>query len=159
MRKAAIVSRGILVAVGSGVLFHVLLTAVLGAILSTILSGLTFLDPLYAGDRLESIWSNLATIMLLHGIHSLVTAPLVGASITYLHLHYPARSFYFLAPLLSLFLYFISAFIYRALWPLLSSDEISANTWLLSLISTGLCSPIIGLVTAMGVRRWDTANS
>ncbi|MEM7114450.1 MAG: hypothetical protein AAF614_18590 [Chloroflexota bacterium] len=158
MQRFLVGSIGILAAVGAAVLFHVIITAVLGIALSTILSGLTFLDPLYAGDRLESIWSTLATLLLLHGIHTLTTAPLVGGTIARLQSRYLSRNFYLIGAFLSLGLYFVLAFIFRALWPILFSEGLSANVWRISLIFTGLFAPLIGLTAVFAVRRWSKSN-
>lgn len=154
MQKVLVGSTGILAAVGAGVLFHVIITAVLGIALSTVLSAATFLDPLYAGDRLESIWSTLGTILLLHGVHTIVTAPIVGGAIAYLKPTQPSRTFYLLGALLTLVVYFVLAFIYRALWPLFLATNISARAWTISLISTAIFAPIIGITTVFAVRRW-----
>lgn len=56
--------RGVIFAMLASLILNLILPAILGVILTALFSGLTLLDPLYAGDRNTTAWFTLMMTLI-----------------------------------------------------------------------------------------------
>jgi len=136
-----------------GLLLHGIATGVLGTTLATAVSGVTLLDPLYAGDRLETTWSTRGILLAIHIFHTFVTAPLTGSLIGYSASRIQDRRLYLFA--IGLFaidasfgLHYLFTFVLAIGVPLFVKQPIPGSLWVISLVITTAVAPLIGLLAA-----------
>lgn len=145
---------GVIGAFVTGVLFHILLPAILGVVLAAIVSGLTILDPLYARERIKSIWSILGTVLVIQVLHTFITVPLVGGLVGYLASRLQPLWLYLVGSLLSTVLHYALFFLFAFSLSVISAKRISGQVRGISLIITTVVGPIVGLVSVFVIQQW-----
>ena len=147
---------GAIGAFSAGVLFHIVLPGSLGVVLAAIASALTILDPLYAGARIQAIWSTLKAVLILHTFHAVLTATIVGGLIGSLSSRLQFPWLYPVGAVLSVVLHYCLFFLFAIGLSFLFAERNSGPVWGISLAITTLIGPIIGLVSVFVVQRWGT---
>jgi hypothetical protein len=129
-----------------------LLPAVLGVLAATVFSGLSILDPLYAGERSSGARGALGGFLVVQTLHVVLSAPLTAAGVQALAGALRSRWLYPLAALLG-------AVVHAVLTPLYLRGQVSLlpaadagplAVWLVLLAF--LVGPVIGLLAAWAAR-------
>jgi hypothetical protein len=147
---------GVIGALVTGLLLHIVLPAFLGVVLAVGVSGLTILDPLYAGERIKSTWFTLGTVLMLHVLHTFVTAIIAGGLVGYLASRLQSLWLYPIGALLSIILHYLLFFVFAVGLSVIAAERNSDQVWGISLIIITVVGPIIGLISAFVVRQWGT---
>ncbi len=148
---------GAVTAFVTALFFHLVLPAALGVVVAVLFSGATLLDPLYAGDRIETIWSTVGNALIIQTLHTFVTAVAAGVLIGYLSRRWQSGWFYLAGALLSLILHYCVLAIVAVGLPVLSAQENFGLVWGITLVIITIVAPLIGLVSALAVRSKKAA--
>ena len=138
----------------AGLLLHVAIPGLVGGGLVAIASVLTLLDPLYAGDRIESMSSTLGVVLVVQLLHASITATAVGGSIGYIASRLRSFWLYPIGFLLSTVLHGFFFFLFAAGLSMMFAEKQYGQLIGISLAITILVGPILGLVSAFLIRRW-----
>jgi hypothetical protein len=142
---------GAIAALISSLILNLILPAVLGVLLASLVSGLTILDPLYAGERVEATWGILKTILIFQTLHTFITAPASGSLIGLLQRRIQSRWLYLAGAGLTVILHYLFLGVFIAISSFFPSPGSVAGT---SIFIVTLAGPFIGLISVYSVRRW-----
>ena len=151
LRKPAIA--GAMGAFVAGLLLHLVLPAVVGVVLAVAVSGLTILDPLYAGERVNATWSALGMILSIQVLHTLITAPLAGGLAGSLAPRLQGLWAYLTGAFVSAALHYVLSFIVIAGLSAVAAERDSGQVRGISLALVTVVGPLIGLVGVFVARR------
>ena len=142
----------ILLTTFAALFLSLLLPAVLGVLAATVFSGLSILDPLYAGERSSGAWGALGGFLVVQTLHVVFSAPFTAAGVRTLAHRVAGGWLYPLAALLG-------GGVHAVLTPLYVRGQVSLlpaadagplAVWLVLLAF--LVGPVIGLLTAWAAR-------
>ncbi len=139
-----------------------LLPAILGALAATVFSGLSILDPLYAGERSSGAWGAYGVSIAVLGLHVIITTPLVSAVIYWFADAFRSRWFFLVAAVLSSLGHFSLSNVYLEIALGLSSSEgfVNAHVVLGAVQPVELIAgPSIGILAALLARRNHNESS
>ena len=139
----------------TGVTLHLIVPTILGVVAALFISGATLLDPLYAEARVRTTWVTLGTVLGIQVLHTFITAIIVGIGIGYLAARLPSFWLYPVGVLLSLVLHYLLFFGFVAGLSIFSAENNTGLVWGISLITTTIVAPLMGLVSVLAV-RWGT---
>ncbi|KAA3648027.1 MAG: hypothetical protein DWQ07_03275 [Chloroflexi bacterium] len=131
-----------------GLLLHLVLPALLGVLLAGGASGLTILDPLYAGDRVSTIWEVFGVFMAVQATLALVFAPLSGGVIGWMANRWKSGWIFLTGPIASLVVHGAGAIMILLLTGLLAGDSVGVILATTIIIVLSI-APLIGLVSAL----------
>lgn len=151
MKKQIII--GSISAFISGIIFHVIIPAVLQFVVSVLLSAATILDPLHAKGRLDSFWTAFVTILILQIIYTISIAFSVGISISLLVEKIKSGWVYLASAFLSLVIHYILILIIAGGSLIFVEKDIVIGFLVLFLILITFTAPIIGLICTAFIRR------
>jgi hypothetical protein len=143
----------------SALVLHLILPGILAGVLAVLMSGATLLDPLYAGERVETIWATTGAVLLAQTLQTFITAPVVGAIIGYFLFHRQSGWIYLVGSGLSLIGHYILLAIFAAILSFLSPRDNPGLVWGSAFALATIVAPIIGLVSTFAVRRWGTTKT
>lgn len=144
--------RGAMFAILASLILNLIVPAIFGVILTTLFSGLTLLDPLYAGDRNTTAWFTLMMTLVFQTLHTFITAPVTGILTALIHKRIQSGWLYLIGVALTVILHYIFLLIFAGISSFFVSEDISiARTVSFFLII--FISPLIGLITVFAVRR------
>jgi len=147
--------RGVISACSASLILNLILPAILGVILTVLFSGLTLLDPLYAGDRNTTAWFTLMMALLFQTLHTFITAPVTGLLTALIHKRIQSGWLYLIGVVLTVIIHYIFLLIFASITALFVREDIgTAQT--LSLFLITFISPLIGLITVFAVKRSKT---
>ena len=146
---------GIISVFVSGLIFHVLIPAVLQFVISAFLSAATLLDPLYAKGRVETFWTAFVVILVLQFVFTVFISLIIGVSVALLAQKIESGWVYAASAFLSIIVHFILLFIFGG-FSLIFADKDSVISFLiLFAILITITAPIIGLISMAFVRKFS----
>ena len=136
-----------------------LLPAILGALAATVFSGLSILDPLYAGERSSGAWGALGGLLVVQALHVVISAPLTAAGTQALARRVRNGWLYPVAVLLGGLVHAVlTPLLIRLQGSLLPAADAGPLAGLLVLLAV-LVGPVLGLLAAWATRSSDKGNS
>ena len=146
---------GAITAFLTAVFFHLIFPAIAGSVVAGLISGASLLDPLYAGQRAGAAWNTLGTILLINGLHTVITAVATGAAISYFSAKITSGWLYLFGLFLSILLHGLLLVVFAGGLSASGIREISSTVIVISiLVSVLFSAAIVGLITVFAVRRW-----
>ncbi len=145
---------GALAALITAVFLQLLLPAILGFLLSVTISGATLLDPLYADDRLNSVWDAFGQMVALQTAQTLITAVFAGVVVGEIAVRWQSCWGNVIAGSVSAIIHAIFLFIFAAILPLFigTSTNGLAQTFVFFMALT--MGFLIGVISAGAARKW-----
>lgn len=152
-RKAFIAS--LIVAVLVGLVFHLLIPALLAGAMATLLSGLLLMDPLGAQKNAGEIWGGFGGFLVVQGVQTFLSSGLTAAAVARLAGRLRSGWVYLAAVVgaaaLQLGLLAVYSFVLFAAQPQSEAAGLVAG---FSFFFTLLAAPLTGLACAWAARKW-----
>lgn len=145
---------GALAALITAVFLQLLLPAILGFLFAITLSGATLLDPLYADDRLNSVWGVFRQMVALQTAQTLITAVFAGAVVGEIAVRWQSCWGNIIAGTISAIIHVLFLFIFAAILPLFigaSTNGLARTYALFMALTMGF---LIGVISAGAARKW-----
>lgn len=144
---------GIIAAFVAGLIFHVLIPAVLQFVVSAFLSAATLFDPLHAKGRVETFWTAFVIILILQFVFNILISFMIGISVALLAQKIESGWIYAASAFISLAVHYILLFIFGG-FSLIFADKDSVIGFLvLFAILITITAPIIGFICTAFVRK------
>ncbi len=137
----------------AGALLHIALPAILGALVATVISGLSILDPLYAATRIKATWSALGAVLMLHVLHTVLSVPLASELVGTVASRLQSTWLFVAAVLLSMVVHYFVLLVLVAGSSLLPAMRIPGLVWGLSVAICSFVGPVIGVVCVLAIQR------
>ena len=149
----------ILITTLAALFLSLLLPAILGALAATVFSGLTILDPLYAGERSSGAWGALGGLLVVQALHVVFSAPMTAAGTQALSRGVRSGWLFLLAALLGGLVHAVLTPLFIRLQASLlpAADAGPVAVWLVLLAV--LVGPVLGLLAAWLARRTATPKA
>ena len=135
----------------TGLLLHLMAPAALGALLAGGASGLTILDPLYAGDRVGEIWNVFGVFLAVQTALAVIVATISGGLVGLMGKSRQSGWIFLTGPIASLVVHSVGAIIILLITGLLARDSVGLIL-ATSIIIILIVAPIVGLISAILVR-------
>jgi hypothetical protein len=140
LKRTGPIALTIVVISACGLFSHLIGPGLLGAAIAILISGATFLDPLYAGQRLETIWGLFGDFATVQTVLALIAGPVSGLSRALLGGWSKSRWMYLIGPALGALIHLTILNASLALQDMAGKD-VPANLYFLLICVNG---PLLG---------------
>ena len=150
---------GGLTALLTAVFLQLLFPLILGFLLAVVISGATFLDPLYADDRLDTIWGTFGQVVALQVGQTLITAVLAGIIAGEVAVRWQSCSAYFIAGSISAVIHIVFLSIFGLMLPLFMDGENLGVAQTFAMMLALIMGFLIGAMSAVTASKWGSKIS
>jgi hypothetical protein len=141
-----------------GLIFNLIVPIILLLVFGTLFSALTVLDPLYAGGRIEHIWTVFVVILAIQFVFASAAALLTNLANGFLTRKIVSGRIYVLGMFTGLFVHGVLLLICLAALSVAAGTDVAVMWGFLTFLPAGFFSLLIGLVAVRFNRPVPSVN-
>lgn len=147
---------GMITAVIVGIVLHLIVVGILGFVAATIYSTFTILDPLYASERFDAVWTLVFAMMQVQLFQTFISASLAGAVVGFVAPKIQSCWVYPLCGFISAIIHILLLLTLSMVVSLLSTSDTMSGLWGITFVLATAVGFLIGVLSAFTVQKWGS---